>query len=142
MPQTLRAGGEIDAFCTRCRMLLAHTILALVGQRPARVQCNTCGGQHNYRASPDAPKEEAPKAQARASTRTAEPRGSRARLSFEESLAARSGAGKPYSPKATFLADEVVVHPLFGRGYVGAVRQDKIDVVFQAGTKTLIHGRG
>ena len=37
-----KTGGEVDCFCTRCKMVLAHTILAMVGDRPARVKCNTC----------------------------------------------------------------------------------------------------
>src|SRR5262245_65118967 len=49
---THKVGGEVDAFCTRCKMTLAHTILAMVGQTIARVQCNTCGGQHAYRSAP------------------------------------------------------------------------------------------
>ena len=62
---TFRTGGEADSFCTRCRMVLAHTILALEGGKPARVECNTCHGQHNYRpGTPDA--RSAPAAVARA----------------------------------------------------------------------------
>ena len=135
MAQNLRVGGEIDAFCTRCKMLLAHTILAMVGSRPARVQCNTCGGQHNFRGAPDAP---APNGASAA----AEPRPERARVSFEQAMASKTGPGKRYTPKERFLLDEVVLHPTFGRGYVAVVRQDKIDIVFKAGTKTLVHGRG
>ena len=47
-----KVGGEVDVFCTRCKMELGHTILAMVGQTIARVQCNTCRGQHAYRAAP------------------------------------------------------------------------------------------
>jgi len=47
---TLKVGGEVDAVCGRCKMTLAHTILAMVGTKPVRVQCNTCGAQHGYRS--------------------------------------------------------------------------------------------
>ena len=46
----LTAGSEIDAWCTSCRMDLGHRIVAMVEGRPKRVECLTCGGQHNYRA--------------------------------------------------------------------------------------------
>ena len=46
----LTAGGEIDAWCTKCRMDLGHRIVALVHGVPKRVVCLTCGSQHNYRA--------------------------------------------------------------------------------------------
>ena len=49
-----RVGGEVVAFCTKCRMDLAHTIIAMDGTKPARVQCNTCNGQHNYRGKAEA----------------------------------------------------------------------------------------
>src|SRR5215475_1176125 len=51
---TYRVGGEVDATCTRCRMELAHTILAMVGQKIARVRCNTCGSDHVYRGTQSA----------------------------------------------------------------------------------------
>ena len=37
---THRVGGEVDATCTRCKMELAHTILAMVGPKIIRVRCN------------------------------------------------------------------------------------------------------
>lgn len=141
MALPLRVGGEVDSFCTRCRMLLAHTILAMMGTRPVRVQCNTCGGQHNYRAAPDAPRSSVAKTAKTAKTATSGASARTERLSFDDQLASKVGAGKAYSPKATFLVDEVVLHPTFGRGFVAAVRQDKIDVAFNSGTRTLVHAR-
>ena len=52
MATTHKVGGEVDAFCTRCRLTLAHTILAMVGTKLARVRCNTCNGDHAYRSAP------------------------------------------------------------------------------------------
>ena len=43
-------GGEIDAWCTSCRMNLNHRIVAIVRSTPKRVECLTCNKQHNYRA--------------------------------------------------------------------------------------------
>jgi hypothetical protein len=137
----LRAGGEIDAFCTKCKMVLAHTILAVSGGRPARVQCNTCNGQHNYRsASGDAkPAASARESSPRSSTRETP---TKTRITVDELIAQKGGVSRPYSPKTTFAMDDVVSHPTFGTGLVEAVRSDKIDVIFRIGTKTLVHGRG
>ncbi|MFY0576846.1 hypothetical protein ACN28S_23190 [Cystobacter fuscus] len=52
MATQLKVGGEVDAFCTRCRLTLAHTILAMVGTKIARVRCNTCNGDHAFRSAP------------------------------------------------------------------------------------------
>jgi hypothetical protein len=135
-----RVGGEVVAFCTKCRMDLAHTIIAMDGTKPARVQCNTCNGQHNYRGKAVDAAPKAPKA-ARTSTRESKPKTERVRLSFEDQVAAKRGTARLYSPKSAYLVDELVSHPTFGVGYVEGVRLDKVDVVFKSGTKTLIHGR-
>src|SRR5215212_8862408 len=51
----LKVGGEVDSFCTKCQMSLAHTIHAIVSGRPVKVECNTCHAIHRYRG--DAPAE-------------------------------------------------------------------------------------
>ena len=68
---THKVGGEVDAFCTRCKMDLAHTILAMVGTKPVRVRCNTCGGDHAFRGPPGASER---KASTTAAKRTAAPK--------------------------------------------------------------------
>jgi hypothetical protein len=135
---TNKVGGEIDAFCTRCKLTLAHTILAMVGTKPARVRCNTCGGDHAYRSAPGA--------KTPAKPRSSTPRASAAAkvvIGWDERLAGKDvAAAKKYSPRETFVPEELVNHPTFGIGIVTAVRHDKVDVAFKADLKTLIHGRG
>jgi pyruvate/2-oxoglutarate dehydrogenase complex dihydrolipoamide acyltransferase (E2) component len=47
-----RVGQDVDAWCTKCRLDVTHVIVALAsdGETPKRVECTSCGGQHNYRA--------------------------------------------------------------------------------------------
>ena len=48
----------------------------------------------------------------------------------------------PYSPKRTFAVDEVVDHPIFGRGFVSALRDGgKMEVTFRSDVKLLVHAR-
>lgn len=138
----VRTGGEIDSICTKCKMVLAHTVIAMVGSKPVRVQCNTCGGQHQHRsATPTEAKKTARVASAATASRTT--RVSPIRLSFDDMLAQRkTGLSKPYSPKTRFLLDEVMTHPTFGMGFVSEVKPDKIEVTFRSGMKILVHGRG
>lgn len=131
-----RTGGEVDAVCTRCRMVLAHTILAVMGGRPARVQCNTCGGQHNFRSAADS--EPAPRRTERAAPRAAP---ATRTPSFDEAIAAHPGEARPYAPGQAYALDEIVAHPVFGRGWVSAVRPGKVDVTFRGGVRTLVAGR-
>ncbi len=146
---TVRVGGEVDALCTRCKLTLAHTVLAMVGEKIARVQCNTCGGAHAYRGAPSASGTTSRPRAAGASSPAAgrAPRATAAEtritISFEQRLAGRDLAGaRRYNVRDTYTLDEVIEHPSFGYGIVTTVRSDKIDVVFKIFEKTLIHGRG
>ncbi|EAU62386.1 conserved hypothetical protein [Stigmatella aurantiaca DW4/3-1] len=146
---THKVGGEVDAVCTRCKLTLAHTILAMVGTKIARVRCNTCGGDHAYRSAPGTT--DRPTASSRSSTSSSSRPSAASRaekpekvvISFEEQLAGKDIANAPkYSPKDTYRLDQVIQHPTFGLGLVTAVRGDKVDIVFKSETKTLVHGRG
>jgi hypothetical protein len=141
-----KVGGEVDAFCTRCRLTLAHTILAMVGTKIARVRCNTCNGDHVFRSAPGTTDKPSPSARSSGGgTKAPRARSSAEKIiiSFEEQLAGKDIANAPrYSPKDTYKPDQVIQHPTFGLGLVTGVREDKVDITFKSETKTLIHGRG
>jgi len=132
-----KVGGEVDAFCTKCRMTLAHTVLAMVGAKVARVRCNTCNGDHAFRSAPGTTdRVTTPRA-------TAKPRAQKVVISFDEQLEGKNtAAAQPYSVKETYALNQVFTHPTFGVGFVTAVRGDKVDITFRSETKTLVHGRG
>lgn len=130
---THRVGGEVDATCTRCRMELAHTILAMVGSKIARVRCNTCGSDHLYRGT-----QTARGAVARPRAAPAE----KTVVGWETQLAALDvAAAEDYRPDHRYSVDQVLRHPTFGLGIVRAVRQEKMDVAFKTAERTLVQGR-
>ncbi len=138
---THKVGGEVDAFCTRCKMDLAHTILAMVGTKPVRVRCNTCGGDHAFRGPPGASERKSTSSTAK----RAAPREKveKVVISFDDVLAGKDVAHSvPYSPREPFKREPVVNHPTFGQGFVSAVRGDKVDITFRSEVRTLVHGRG
>jgi hypothetical protein len=134
----VKVGGEVDAFCTRCELTLAHTVHAVVAGRPVKVECNTCHAVHRYRGA--------------AGNAAARPGGTAARtvrarpevVPFETLLAAkRVGDARPYSARQRYDVDDVVDHPTFGRGFVSAIRDgSKIEVTFRSDVKVLVHARG
>ncbi|WP_082342926.1 DUF3553 domain-containing protein [Vulgatibacter incomptus] len=139
-----KVGGEVDGYCTRCRMVLGHTILAMVGTKIARVRCNTCMGDHVFRPQPPGTKVEKARGEGvvRPKARAA-PRERAEVRPFESLFSERALArARRYSPKERFSEGDVVEHPTFGLGLVEGVRHDKIDVTFKAGGKTLVHGLG
>jgi hypothetical protein len=136
----VKVGGEVDSYCTRCELTLAHTVHAVVDGRPVKVECNTCHGVHRYRSPPGA-----------RPVRTIGDRPAVARsvvekkttISFDELLRARDlASASRYSPKATYKVDQVIEHPTFGLGFVSAVRDaQKIEVTFRTDVKILVQGR-
>lgn len=142
-PNPIRTGGEIDAFCTKCDLNLAHTIVAMVGPKVIKVKCNTCGADHQYRGVQPLVKVQsfaAPRKSASGATRA--PRAPVVVVSWEDRFKGKDlTRAKKYSPKETFAVDEVVDHPTFGLGLVSAVRGDKIDIAFKQHDKTLVHAK-
>jgi hypothetical protein len=125
-----KVGGEVDAFCTRCQLLLAHTVIAMVGAVPVKVECNTCRNVHRFRGASTAVK--------RPATRT--PRGPT--MSFEQMLASYTAAPRQYASTGLFSTGDVVDHASFGRGFVSGMKDPgKVEVTFRSGVKTLIHGK-
>ena len=136
----LKVGGEVDALCTRCELVLAHTIHALLAGRPVKVECNTCHTVHRYR--PPAGHTGGP-GRVRIVRAGQSVRERPAVSGFDELLASRDvGAAQPYSPRKRFAVGDVVDHAVFGRGFVSGLRDgDKVEITFRSDVKILVHGR-
>lgn len=136
-----KVGGEVDVFCTRCKLLLAHTILAVDPDthRPARVKCNTCHTDRSYRAPDGTPRPR------REPSEPARPgRAGLVRTSdFDRLMAGRDfSKNVRYSPKCALVLESIVDHPTFGLGLVTAVKDgNKAEVLFKDGPKMLVFGR-
>lgn len=136
----VKVGGEVDSFCTKCELTLAHTVHAVVGTRPAKVECNTCHAVHKYRLPPGAKPVKTVGGRPAKARSTAE---KKTTISFDELLRKRDlASASPYSPKGSYKIDQVIEHPTFGLGFVSAVRDtQKIEVTFRADVKVLVQGR-
>ncbi|BBA71779.1 hypothetical protein [Geobacter sulfurreducens] len=136
----ISAGDIIEARCTKCRAVYNHTIVAMIGTRVVRVQCNTCGGQHNYH-SPQEEKKTVERSSAR------RPVGEKPRRAsavagpseWEHAMEGRDPASAvPYAMDASFRVDALVNHPTFGIGIVTAViKPNKVEILFRDGKKLL-----
>ena len=125
-----KLGGNIDSWCGKCTMVLAHTVEAMVGEKPTRVLCNTCKSRHTYKA-------QAPKTGTGA--RTPRPKANKYQTLLNNSDPA---AAKTYSPSSKYEAGDILEHHTLGRGVTTAVRDgSKIEVLFESGLKTLVHAR-
>jgi len=148
----LKAGGEVDSWCTKCRLFLNHRIIAMVGATPKRVECSTCGSHHNYRAR--APGDKAPAA-GRSSTTSSSPASMRAprvssatkaeqaRVSreqtWEKAVTGRAlNDFRKYNIYETFREGDLIRHSRFGDGVVTRIIDaNKIEILFKDEPRTL-----
>lgn len=137
----IKTGSTVDSWCTKCKLVLAHTVEAMVESKITRVHCNTCRGQHAYRAeAPGAAKAGAtPRRSAAKKAADAAPK----RSEYETLLRGRNGdKARTYATSERFAPGELIKHASFGLGVVVAERDSvKIDVAFPDGPKVLMHGR-
>jgi len=125
-----KVGGTIDSWCGKCKLVLAHTIEALVGDRPARVHCNTCNAQHTYKAQPP-----------NTTSASSEPRGKTRASRYQILLRGKDTAlAKAYRSSERFAPGDLMRHAVFGFGVATAVKDGtKVEVLFEGGSKMLIH---
>ena len=145
-----KAGGEIDSYCTRCKLDLTHRIIAMVGEAVKKVECKTCGSHHLYRKPKSEREAASPKTPARASAPRAPTKAERASKAERDATAAwehaiagqPSNAFKPYRLSQTFGPGELVRHPKFGDGVVARViDRGKVEILFQDGARTMAQGQ-
>src|SRR5256712_11341231 len=103
-----KVGGSIDSWCGKCKLVLAHTIEAMVGDKPARVHCNTCNSQHSYKPKPPGTRE--------ARTGAPRPPGKTRATRYQSLLKDKDSVGKTYSQSERYEPGDVLEHPTFGRG--------------------------
>ncbi len=156
----LKVGGNVDAFCSRCRMDLAHTIHAIVAATPARVECNTCHAVHQYKA-PKGKTSPVPAGfeMTRASARSPSSSSSSSRRSSQEEASSYLQPTSPeeeweylmkhnratlrnYRMSESYEKGQALMHPSFGIGFVESrTAPQKICVLFRDGRKVLLDSR-
>lgn len=139
-----KAGDEVDSMCTKCKMLLAHTIVAMSGDKIAKVKCNTCGGVHAYRPPPSPSEASAKRRRAERAAGAAEAAKVKTTASDFEVYTKGKDLSKAakYSPKMQLGVGEAIDHPTFGIGVVTEIREgSKAQVAFKDGGRILVYGR-
>ncbi|MBU0729480.1 MAG: hypothetical protein KKE17_07465 [Proteobacteria bacterium] len=138
---TINAGEEIDSGCLKCKTLTNHTIIAKVEEKIIKVQCNVCGGRHNYRpAEPATTKKKSDSAKGPASKTPTSRSIKTANDNYSKILKGRSiDQAIPYTMTSLFDTNDLVNHPTFGLGIVTAtISPNKIELTFNEGPKIFI----
>ncbi len=126
----LAAGDPIEARCTKCRKNTNHIVVAMKDDVPAKVQCNTCSGQHKYRP-PTVPKKPAAR-------RTVDPKIAEQKEWAELRPSMNSDQAIDYSMTTAYKVGALTNHSAFGLGLVQrVVGPRKIEVLFEDGKKIM-----
>lgn len=167
-PDPVAVGRDIDAHCSRCRLDLAHTIIAMVGVKVVQARCNTCGAVHRYKAPKSEPKTgglsvrkrasdgavtvgaapaKKPAARTAASKRAAPAAAPKERFEEWQRLVGNSDDvearhARAYSMRDSFEDGELVRHDKFGLGKVMRMEaEDRVVILFREGEKRLVANR-
>jgi hypothetical protein len=151
MAKPLRVAGEVDSWCTRCRLILNHRIVSMKTGKAHQVECLTCRAQHLWR--PNTPGEKpgtsdgggnrqrasSPGGGSRPTRSSAPPRHQQ---QWEKAIAGRGVSDfKAYSVAASFREGDLLRHKKFGDGLVTRVIDaHKVEVLFRDESRTLAQG--
>lgn len=165
--KALSVGSIVESICGKCNDVMGHTIMAMVGNEIVKVECRVCKSQHRYRpparaatggrstltmkkgrdgepvsrqsAMTQASRPVAPKSAARRSS-AAMAAATASLQAWQDAMRKHEGeTPRPYAMAEKFAVGEFLSHSAFGPGAVTAlIPPDKIDVLFETGTKRLV----
>jgi hypothetical protein len=131
-------GSDIEAYCTKCKLLLNHIILFHKDKMVSKVKCKTCGSEHNYK-DPKAPQKKSSPSTNRHREKNVKvdpifyKRVVTAPAQWEE----KKNEMKPnhlkknYRTQDTYQLKDVIQHHTFGLGFVEEIiSTTKMDVLF------------
>lgn len=141
------AGNDVHGFCPKCKRDGNHTVMVVHDGLVQQVRCTECREVHWYQR-PHTPAR-APKRSKtrRTTTRKRAPRKTKAPPGPPEEWVKHVIGADPesfhnYSMKECYELNDLISHVKFGPGVVAAIRDDnKIEIAFQQGIKTLVHNR-
>ncbi|NUN12344.1 MAG: hypothetical protein HUU55_01765 [Myxococcales bacterium] len=164
-PDPIAVGRDIDGWCTRCKMDLAHTIVAMVDVKVVQARCNTCHSVHKYHVpksgpvppgqgaaktsservaqkslSEGTPRQKGPARATKEKVLTQTPKQQFDRWATEVDTASdEAHTARTYSMHQAYWEGELVRHDKFGLGKVLALPSaTRVVILFRDGEKTLV----
>lgn len=158
----IQAGSSVESLCKKCKTVTDHHVVAMLGDKIAKVECKVCRARHSY-ASPkaeakaqaaprvrsgatgtvkDAPQAAAPKAASPRKPTAAASRQAQAQAEQWEKLVGSCPSPLSYGMDRTFRSGDVIDHPVFGAGYVQKLmKPNTIEVMFKDAVRNLRCGK-
>jgi len=141
MGNNYTVGGYAEGWCTKCRLQLGHTIIAMVDNAPAKVKCNTCNSQHNFHAKESGKSRTSPKTSSKSASSSKKIKTQEANYNdYTSRLAGHDlSIAQKYSLGGNFKKDEIIDHFKFGVGIVlSVIQSNKVEILFKDGLKILV----
>jgi cytochrome c5 len=152
----IQAGSSVESVCRKCKAVTDHHVVAMMGDKIAKVECKVCRARHAY-VSPKAETKAAPAARVRSGAtgvvtpapRAAKPakssaatRQAMALTAQWEKLVSDSSTPLEYSMDRAYRVGDIIDHPVFGPGHVQKVMKPcTIEVMFKDAVRNLRCGR-
>jgi hypothetical protein len=125
MDDRIVTGGDIDSYCTKCRLNLGHTVVAMVGGAVVKVKCKTCGSIHKFR-------DMTPQARTLRRKEPARPKSHiPVQALWETAVEGAAGPDLPYDMSSQYKSGDVIMHSVFGKGIVQKTAYKKCAVLFR-----------
>jgi hypothetical protein len=125
MQEKNSAGKNIESYCTKCKLNLDHTIMAMDGETIAKVRCKTCGSAHKFKDPAESRKIVKPRVKKGVGAEAT------AAIIWEAGLAEAKGKERDYNMSAKYRVGDIVNHHLFGKGVVLKLYANKCDMLFK-----------
>jgi hypothetical protein len=132
MTDTISTGGDIDSYCTKCRLNLEHIVVAMVGGAVVKVKCKTCGGTHRFKSM------SAVISKATRKASTASKSFVQTEACWETVVEAAPGPELSYDLARSYRAGDLIVHSIFGKGVVQKTFFKKCSVLFRDKERVLV----
>jgi hypothetical protein len=118
-------GKSILSYCTKCKINLGHTIMAMKGEEIAKVRCSTCGSSHKFRDASVPQKIRKPRGRKNVNAEAT------TEILWESGLAVAKGKERDYHMTAKYRVGDIVNHHVFGKGIVLKLYANKCDMLFK-----------
>jgi len=132
MTDSISTGKDIDSYCTKCKLILEHIVVAMAGGAVLKVKCKTCGSTHRFKGMPaERTKSSRVKGAATKSVITTQ-------AQWETAIDAASGIEMSYEMTGSYRPGDLIVHSVFGKGIVQKTFFNKCSVLFRDKERLLV----
>ena len=141
MASQITTGKDVLSYCTKCKLNLSHTIVAMKDEKSiAKVQCNTCKSTHSYK-DPSVSTANKTRTKSTATKKTGNTKIISISDLWMEQLNKTTSKSQPYTIDHKYKEGDVIDHSKFGPGIVQSTKATTMEVVFRHEIKTLVHNK-